>query len=206
MKILKYLLAACATALIAVTAAAQEAPNTMIERLSNSVLDSIKQDRALKSGDINRVMQLVDTQVMPAVDFQRMTALAVGPAWRQATPDQRAQLEKEFKTLLVRTYSGALNQVSDQSIVMKPFRAAPADTDVVVNTEVRGRGDPVQLDYRLRKGADGSWKIYNVNVLGVWLVESYRSQFQPQITSGGIDGLIKALAERNQRNAAGGKA
>jgi phospholipid transport system substrate-binding protein len=140
---------------------------------------------------------------MPNVNFQRMTAAAVGPAWRQATPEQQKRLQEEFKTLLVRTYSGALSQVDDQTISVKPLRASPEDKELVVRTEVRGRGDPIQLDYRLEKtpGQGAGWKIYNLNVLGVWLVETYRSQFAQEINSKGIDGLIASLAERNKTNA-----
>jgi phospholipid transport system substrate-binding protein len=140
---------------------------------------------------------------MPNVNFQRMTAAAVGPAWRQATPEQKKRLQDEFKTLLVRTYSGALSQVNDQTISVKPLRASPEDKDVVVRTEIRGRGDPIQLDYRLEKTpSDGAgWKIYNLNVLGVWLVETYRSQFAQEINAKGVDGLIAALTERNKNNA-----
>ena len=149
-------------------------------------------------------MVLVDSKVMPNVNFQRMTASAVGPAWRQASPEQRKRLQDEFKTLLVRTYSGALAQVSDESIQVKPLRAAPTDNEVMVRSEVRGRGDPIQLDYRLEKtpGSGAGWKIYNLNVLGVWLVETYRSQFAQEISQKGLDGLIAALADRNKANAA----
>lgn len=193
------------TAALAQGANAAEAPNVLIERVSNEVLDLLKKDQALRSGNIERVMEVVDEKVMPHVNFARMTALAVGPAWREATPEQRQQLQDEFELLLVRTYSGALDQVSqNQSIAMRPYRAAATDTDVTVNTEVRGQGNPVELSYRMRLEND-QWKVYNVNVAGVWMVESYRSQFQPQLSSGGIDGLIKVLQERNRQNASGGK-
>lgn len=182
---------------------AQEAPDAMIKRLSDEVLAEIRSDAAVQAGDIDKVMALVDRKVMPNVNFQRMTASAVGPAWRQATPEQRQRLQQEFKTLLVRTYSGALSQVSNEQVQMKPFRAAPGDTDVVVRSEIRGRGDPIQLEYRMEK-ADSGWKIYNLNVLGVWLVETYRSQFAQEVNAKGIDGLIASLAERNKTNAGNG--
>jgi phospholipid transport system substrate-binding protein len=179
-----------------------EAPDALIKRLSVDVLDAIKADKSI-AGDMTRVVALVDTRIMPNVNFQRMTASAVGPAWRQATPEQQKRLQDEFKTLLVRTYAGALAQVSDQTIAMKPLRAAAEDKEVVVRTEVRGRGDAIQLDYRLEKtpGVGAGWKIYNLNVLGVWLVETYRSQFAQQINAKGIDGLISALTEQNKTNA-----
>jgi phospholipid transport system substrate-binding protein len=205
-----------AAALLAVTTlagvaplaqAADEAPDAMIKRLSDEVLGAIKSDSAVKRGDIDRIMALVDSKIMPNVNFKRMTAFAVGPAWRQATPEQQKRLQDEFKILLIRTYSGALAQVNDQTISVKPQRGSPTDEDVIVRTEVRGRGDPIQLDYRLEKtpGEGAGWKIYNLNVLGVWLVETYRSQFAQEINAKGVDGLIATLAERNRSNAAGKK-
>ena len=182
--------------------AADEAPDALIKQLSTDVLDTIKTDKAIQGGDTGKLIALVDTKIMPNVNFPRMTAAAVGPAWRQATADQKARLQEDFKTLLVRTYSGALAQVSDQTISIKPLRAAADDTDVVVRSEVRGKGDPIQLDYRLEKtpGVGAGWKIYNLNVMGVWLVETYRSQFAQEINAKGIDGLIATLTERNKAN------
>ena len=183
--------------------AADEAADAMIKRLSIDVLDAIKGDKQIQAGDLSRVITLVDQRIMPSVNFQRMTASAVGRNWRQATPEQQGRLQEEFKILLVRTYSGALAQVSDQSIAMKPLRAAPEDKEVVVRTEVRGHGDPIQLDYRLEKtpGQGPGWKIYDLNVLGVWLVETYRGQFAQEISAKGIDGLIATLSQRNKSNA-----
>jgi phospholipid transport system substrate-binding protein len=179
-----------------------EAPDAFIKRVSVDVLDTIKADKAMRSGDIPRIVTLVDTRIMPHVDFQRMTASAVGPGWRQATPEQQKRLQDEFKILLVRTYAGALSQVSDQVVVIKPLRASPEDKELVVKTEVRGGGDPIQLDYRLEKtpGQGSGWRIYNLNVLGVWLVETYKSQFAQEINAKGIDGLIESLATRNKTN------
>ena len=197
-------LAGLAIALGTATAQAQtaQAPDALIKSVSSDVLDTVKSDPSFKAGDINKVIALVDTKVMPYVDFQRMTASAVGRYWRQATPEQQKRLEDEFKLLLVRTYSGALAQVKDQTVSLKPMRANPDDTEVVVRTEVRGKGDPVQLDYRLEKTPQG-WKIYDVNVLGVWLVENYRNSFAQEIGANGIDGLISKLAERNKAAASG---
>jgi phospholipid transport system substrate-binding protein len=183
--------------------AADEAAEGLIKRLSTEVLDSIRADKAIQAGDVNRIIALVDNRIMPNVNFQRMTASAVGPGWRQATPEQQKRLQEEFKTLLVRTYAGALTQVSDQTITVKPMRAAAEDKEVVVRTEVRGQGDAIQLDYRLEKtpGEGAGWKIYNINVLGVWLVETYRSQFAQEINAKGLNGLITTLTERNKANA-----
>jgi phospholipid transport system substrate-binding protein len=183
--------------------AADEAPDVLIKRLATDVLSAIKDDAAIQAGDTGKIIGLVDTRIMPNVNFQRMTASAVGPGWRSATPEQQKKLQDEFKILLVRTYSGALSQVSDQTISVKPLRAATDDTEVLVRTEVRGRGDPIQLDYRLEKtpGQGAGWKIYNFNVLGVWMVETYRSQFAQEINAKGIDGLIASLSARNRANA-----
>lgn len=183
--------------------AADEAADTWIKRLFTEVLDNIKTDKAIRAGDTSRIVALVDAKIMPNVNFQRMTASAVGPAWRQATPEQQKRLQDEFKILLVRTYAGALTQVSDQTIDVKPMRAAPEDKEVLVRTEVKGRGDPIQLDYKLEKtpGEGAGWKIHNLNVLGVWLVETYRSQFAQEINAKGINGLIATLADRNKANA-----
>lgn len=182
--------------------AADEAPDAMITRLSTEVLGAIKADKSIQAGDVGKIIALVDSKIMPNVNFQRMTASAVGPAWRQATDAQKQKLQDEFKVLLVRTYSGALAQVSDQEISVRPLRAAAEDKEVVVRSEVRGRGDPVQLDYRLEKtpGEGAGWKIYNLNVMGIWLVETYRSQFSQEINAKGLDGLIAALAQRNKSN------
>lgn len=175
---------------------ADEAPDALIRRVATEVLNAVKADSAMQAGDVAKIMGLVDTKIMPNVNFSRMTASAVGRFWRQATPEQQKRLEQEFKTLLVRTYSGALSQVTDQSLSFRPLRAAPTDTEVVVRSEVRGKGDPIQLDYRLEK-TDAGWKIYDLNVLGVWLVETYRTQFAQEINQNGIDGLIASLAKRN---------
>ena len=178
-------------------AQAGKAPDVLIKEVSTDVLEAVKADKSIKQGDVQKVIALVDAKVMPHVDFQRMTASAVGRYWRQATPEQQKRLQDEFKILLVRTYSGALAQVQDQTVELKPMRSAPTDAEVVVKTEIKGRGDPVQLDYRLEQTPAG-WKIYDVNVLGVWLVENYRNSFSQEISAGGIDGLIAKLVARNK--------
>ena len=203
-KQLAALLMLAAGALSAGSAWAQdEAADVFVKRMSTEVLDVIKADKSMRGGDIAKVVALVDTRIMPHVDFQRMTASAVGPGWRQATPEQQKRLQDEFKILLVRTYSGALSQISDQVIAIKPLRAGPDDKEVVVRTEVRGRGEPIQLDYRLQKTPEQGtgWRIFNINVMGVWLVETYKSQFAQEINAKGVDGLIESLAARNKSNA-----
>jgi phospholipid transport system substrate-binding protein len=186
-----------AAALYPFAARAEEAPDALIMRISNDVLDAVKADKSIQTGDVRQIILLVDAKVMPSVDFRRMTASAVGRYWREAKPEQQQRLQEEFKTLLIRTYSGALTQVKDQTVELKPMRSRPEDDDVVVRTEVHGKGDPVQLDYRLAKTATG-WKIYDVNVLGVWLVQNYRNSFAQEIGANGIDGLIAKLAEKNK--------
>lgn len=195
------LAASLALTLALPVAQAQTAPDALVKQISARVLDAIKSDKQIQAGELRKVMDLVDQQVMPHINFQRMTASAVGRHWRQATPEQKTRLQDEFKTLLVRTYAGALSEVRDQTIEMKPLRAKPEDTEVIVRSEVRGRGEPIQLDYRLEKAGE-AWKIYDVNVLGVWLVETYRASFQQEISQGGLDGLIAKLSERNKLAAA----
>lgn len=199
---LSHLLAAVALVASPLAFAADEAPDALVKRISGEVMAAVKADPAIQKGDVSRIVALVDSKIMPSVNFSRMTASAVGRHWRQATPEQQKQLQDEFKTLLVRTYSGALGEVKDQTLSFRPLRAKPEDTEVVVRSEVRGRGEPIQLDYRLEKTADG-WKIYDLNVLGVWLVETYRTQFAQEINAKGIDGLIATLVQRNK---AGNKA
>jgi phospholipid transport system substrate-binding protein len=185
------------------SAMAQEAPDAMVKRISEEVLDAARSDKEIQSGNQKRVLDLVEAKILPHVDFQRMTALAAGRFWRQATPEQQKQLTDEFRDLLVYTYSGAISQVKDQKLEFKPLRADPSATEVEVRSQViqpRG-GDPIQLNYRLEKLPSG-WKIYDVNVLGAWLVETYKGNFAAEISRGGIDGLIKTLAERNKRLAA----
>jgi phospholipid transport system substrate-binding protein len=173
------------------------APDALVRDLSNQMIDAVKADPAIQAGDVGKVIALVDAKVLPYLNFPRMTASAVGLPWRQATPEQKEKLQAEFKLLLVRTYAGALSQVKDQTVQMKPFRANAEDTEVLVRTEVKGSGEPIQLDYRLEKAGD-SWKIYDVNVLGIWLVNQYKNAFGQEIKAGGIDGLIAKLAERNK--------
>jgi phospholipid transport system substrate-binding protein len=190
------------TAWSAAHAQAAAAPDALVRQISTEVIDTVKADKDIQAGNLNRIIALVDAKVMPHVNFQRMTAIAVGRAWRTATPEQQKRLLDEFKTLLVRTYSGALTQVKDQTVQLKPMRAAADDPEVVVRTEVKGKGDPIQLDYRLEKTPAG-WKIYDVNVLGVWLADtSFKSQFAPIIANSGLDGLIGNLVELNRKAAA----
>jgi phospholipid transport system substrate-binding protein len=185
-------------ALVSAIAMAQsESADVFVKRISADVLESIKADKAAQAGELEKITALVDSKVMPSLNFERMTAAAVGRYWRQATPAQQASLQTEFKALLVRTYAGALAQVRDQRVEVKPLRANAGDKEVVVRTELRGGADPIQLDYRLEQ-AESGWKIYDVNVMGVWLVENYRGSFSQEISSTGIDGLIAKLRGKNK--------
>jgi phospholipid transport system substrate-binding protein len=190
-------LVVASTGLLPAAHAQGKTPDALIQQLSEEVIGTVKSDKAIQSGDVGKIISLVDTKVMPHVNFQRMTSSAVGRNWRTATPEQQKRLQEEFKILLVRTYAGALTQVKDQSVQLKPMRSSPTDSEVVVRTEIKGSGDPIQLDYRLEKAGE-DWKVYDINVLGVWLVEQYRNSFAQEINAGGVDGLISKLAERNK--------
>ena len=190
------LLAALAVA--ALPAAAQEAPDALVKRLSTEALATIKSDPKIQAGDVTHIRELIETKLAPHFDMMRMTALAMGKNWRAATPEQQKRLADEFRTLLVRTYSTALTKYRDETIEFKPLRANPGDTDVIVRTQVVRQGaQPVPIDYSMEKTPDG-WKAYDVVIGGVSLVTNYRDEFNQQVQSGGIDGLIKTLAERNK--------
>jgi phospholipid transport system substrate-binding protein len=178
-------------------AMAQTAPDALVRQISTEVIETAKADKAIQAGDVGRIVTLVDTKVMPHVNFEAMTRSAVGPQWRSATPEQRKRLQDEFKTLLVRVYAGALTQVKDQTVEVTKTLPVPGGSQQVVQTEVRGKGEPIKLDYRLDK-LEADWKIIDVNVGGIWLVTSYRSQFATEISKGGLDGLIGTLTERNK--------
>jgi phospholipid transport system substrate-binding protein len=166
------------------------------------VLDAIKADPALRNGDFDKLQKLIDDKVAPYVDFDRMTRLSVGRGWRSATPEQRQALMREFRTYVLRTYSGALSRVTDHQVKLRPFKAEPSETEVMVRTQVApSAGDPIQLDYRLEK-TDSGWKIYDVTILGVSMVETFRNSFASEVNQNGVDGLIKALADRNKQLAA----
>jgi phospholipid transport system substrate-binding protein len=204
--VLKKLLAVFAVAFSFTGAAqaAETAPDAFVRTISNEVIDTAKSDKAIQAGDISKIVALVDTKVMPHVDFESVTRSAVGPQWRQASPEQRTKLQAEFKTLLVRVYAGALTQIKDQTTEITKTQPVPNSSQVVVQSEVKGKGEPIKLDYRLNK-VDAGWKIIDVNVGGIWLVTSYRSQFAQELSKGGIDGLIATLVERNAKAAGGQK-
>jgi phospholipid transport system substrate-binding protein len=199
-------LAAAALLPAARAAAPDESPEALILNLSNEVLDAIRADPAIRAGDFDRLQKLVTERIMPKVDFEKMTRLTVGRPWRTATPEQRAALVEQFRTLLLRTYSGALSKITDEKVRLKPARPQDnTETDVIVRTQiVATQGDPVSLDYRLQK-TDAGWKIYDLNILGVWLVENYKSEFLEPLNQGGVDKLIQVLTEKNRKTASGPK-
>ena len=174
----------------------------LVKFVVEDVMNTIKNDKAIQAGDLRKINTLVDQKILPYSNFQKTTRLAMGRNWNKATPAQQEQITQEFKNLLIRIYSGALAQVRDQKIQYKPFRAAADETDVIVRTVVIGKGEPIQIDYRVEKTNDG-WKVYDINVLGAWLVESYRNQFNDQVSKGGIEGLVQFLQQRNAALAAG---
>ena len=173
-------------------------PDALIKMVVTEVMATVKADPDIQKGNIPKIVDLVEKKIVPYTDMRRTTEMAMGPNWKKATPEQQAQLTAEFKNLLIRTYSGALSQLRDQTVQFKTLRAAPDDREVVVKTVVLGRGDPVPLDYRLEKTANG-WKVYDMNIMGVWLVEAYRNQFSNQISQNGIEGLVKFLQDRNKQ-------
>lgn len=179
----------------------QATPDSLIKTVVSDVMASVKSDPEIQKGNIPRIVDLVEKKIVPYTDMRRTTEMAMGPNWKKATPEQQAQLVMEFKNLLIRTYSGALSQLRDQTVQFKPLRAAPDDKEVVVKTVVIGRGDPISLDYRLEKTA-GGWRVYDMNIMGVWLVEAYRNQFSNQISQNGVEGLVKFLQDRNKQLAA----
>lgn len=201
MKLIKQLIAAATVAMATSTfAIAAEAPDALVKRISADVIDTAKSDKDIQAGNRKKVMDLVETKILPHVDFMRMTQQAAGPHWRTATPEQQKNLAAEFRTLLIFTYSGALSQIKNETVDFKPMRASADDKEVEVRSSVNvARGEPVTLNYRLAKGTDGGWKIYDINVLGAWLVETYKGTFATEINKSGVDGLIKTLTERNKK-------
>jgi len=193
---LRKLALALTLAITTLLAQAAVAPDAFVLQLATEVVDAVKADKAIQSGDVARIRALVDHKILPNVDLERMVVKSVGPKWRSATPEQRKRLTEEFKTYLINTYSGALTQVKDQSVKLRPLRSDPNANEVVVGTDVVNKGEPIQLDYRLEKAGDG-WKIYDFNVLGLWATDSFRSQFARDLSSGGIDALIQRLTEKN---------
>jgi phospholipid transport system substrate-binding protein len=179
-------------------ALAETAPDAFVMQLSTEVIDAVKSDKAIQAGDVSKIRTLVDNKVLPNVNLQRMVIKSVGQPWRSATPEQQKRLTEEFKTYLINTYAGALTQVRDQTVKLRPVRAGSNANEVVIGTDVVNKGEPIQLDYRLEKAGD-AWKIYDFNVLGLWATDSFRSQFAKDLSGGGVDALIARLSEKNKQ-------
>lgn len=176
---------------------AQGAPDAFVKALAEDLLTTIKADKAIMAGDPQRVNALVSEKILPNINLAKMTQSAVGRNWSKASPEQQATLQKEFRTLLQRTYGGALSLAKDATLQMRPLRAAADDLDVVVRTNVIvPKGEPIGVDYRMEK-IGGSWKVYDLNVAGSWLVQNYQGVFNKEVDANGIDGLIKFLQSRN---------
>ena len=196
------ILAMLLVALVPAAAFAQESPEALVKRVSDEVLAIVKSDKDLQAGNQNKVVALAEQKVLPHFDFERMTRLAVGKNWQQANEAQRAELTKQFRTLLVRTYSSSLSQYRNQQIEVKPGKVAPADKETIVRTQiVQSGGPPIPIDYSMEK-KDSGWMVYDVVIDGASLVTTYRGTFNDQVQRGGIDGLIKTLQERNAAPAA----
>jgi phospholipid transport system substrate-binding protein len=184
--------------LVPAFAAAQESPDALVKRTTDEVLAIIRADKDIQKGDMRKIVELAEQKVLPHFDFERMTRLAVGRNWSQATPEQKAALVKEFRTLLVRTYSSSLAQYRDQSIEVKPSKVGAQDKDAVVKTAVIQKGGPqIPIDYSMEK-AESGWKVFDVTIDGASLVTTYRGTFNDQIARGGLDGLVKLLQDRNR--------
>jgi len=179
-------------------AAPEATPDVLVKNVTNEVLEIVRKDKDIQAGNQKRTQELIDTKILPNFNFNRMTALAVGRDWRQATPDQQKSLVAEFRTLLVRTYSNALTAYKDQTVEFKPFRMQAGETDVLVRSQVvQPGGKPISIDYNLEKTGE-SWKVYDVIVGGVSLVTNYRGTFASEVRNGGVDGLIKTLQTKNR--------
>jgi phospholipid transport system substrate-binding protein len=177
-------------------------PDSLVNQVSTEVLVAAKNDASIQAGNPKKIKSLVEEKIVPHVNLALMTSKTIGPKWNTATPAQKERLQTEFRTLLIRTYSGALAQVKDHNVQIKPMRAGSDESNTIVKTEIRGSGTPpIQLDYRFEKST-GSWKIWDVNIAGLWLTSTYQGQFKPALNSNGIDGAIKLLEELNQKAAA----
>jgi phospholipid transport system substrate-binding protein len=203
--LLKGFLAAAAGALLlpSLAAFAQQAPDALVRTVADDVLRIVRQDRELKAGDTSRMAQLIEEKIVPHFDFERMTRLAVGRPWRDATPEQRSTLVDEFQTLLVRSYSAAYSTYNHIVVDVRPLKLKPEEDDVTVKSQIKlpGGAPPVNVDYSMVRNSD-AWKVYDVTVDGVSLVTTYRSTFADEVSRGGIDGLIKSLKDRNAAKAA----
>ncbi|PSB91572.1 MlaC/ttg2D family ABC transporter substrate-binding protein [Candidatus Pandoraea novymonadis] len=183
---------------IAAVAHEMQAPDALVKQTVREILVAAKTDLAFGRGDLDQITTFVEKRIMPQTDFERATKLAMGRNWQLASKSQQQQITEQFKHLLVRTYSGVIAQIRDQQVFFKSYRGHPSDMDAVIYTEVLNNSQPIQINYRLTKTPVG-WKVYDINVMGAWLIEAYRGQFAAKVNSGGVDGLINFLVDCNQR-------
>lgn len=173
-------------------------PDGLVKAVVNDVMTTVKADKDMQAGNIAKITALVEQKIIPNANFQKTTQIAMGRNWSKATPEQQKQITEEFKTLLIRTYAGAIAQIRDQAVQYRPYRGTPEDTDATIRTQVINKGEPIQMDYRLEKTANG-WKVYDINVLGAWLTEAYKGSFNTIASQQGIEGVIKTLQDRNRQ-------
>jgi|SRR6266850_1248736 len=175
------------------------APDALIRRVSQEVLEAMRTDPGLRSGDEAKVLPIIEAKILPHFDFARATQIAMGPAWRRAAPEQREALTREFSTLLARTYSAALANLRDREVVVSPLRASPSDTEVTVRSQVRQPGaQPVGVEYEMERTETG-WKVFDVRIEGISLMGTFRTAFADEVRNHGVDGLIRTLSDKNRR-------
>lgn len=185
------------------TAQAQQAtdtssPDALVKTVVNEVMASVRSDKDMQAGNLGKITALVEQKILPNANFGKTTQIAMGRNWSKATPEQQKIITDEFKTLLIRTYAGAIAQIRDQQVQFRPYRGTAEDTDATIRTQVINKGEPIQMDYRLEKTPQG-WKVYDINVLGAWLTEAYKGSFNTIVTQQGVDGVIKTLQDRNRQ-------
>ncbi|CAG2154042.1 MlaC/ttg2D family ABC transporter substrate-binding protein [Cupriavidus plantarum] len=181
-----------------VSADAAQTPDGLVKAVVSDVMNTVKSDKDMQSGNIGKITQLVEQKILPHANFEKTTQIAMGRNWSKASPEQQKAITEQFKTLLIRTYAGAIAQIRDQAVQYRPYRGNADDTDATIRTQVINKGEPIQMDYRLEKTPEG-WKVYDINVLGAWLTEAYKGSFNTIVTQQGIDGVIKTLQDRNKQ-------
>lgn len=185
------------------TAQAQQAtdassPDALVKTVVNDVMATVRSDKDMQAGNLGKITALVEQKILPNANFGKTTQISMGRNWSKATPEQQKIITDEFKTLLIRTYAGAIAQIRDQQVQFRPYRGTAEDTDATIRTQVINKGEPIQMDYRLEKTPQG-WKVYDINVLGAWLTEAYKGSFNTIVTQQGVDGVIKTLQDRNRQ-------
>ena len=173
-------------------------PDGLVKAVVTDVMSTVQSDKDMQSGNVGKITQLVEQKILPHANFTKTTQIAMGRNWSKATPEQQKAITDEFKTLLIRTYAGAIAQIRDQKVQFRPYRGTAEDTDATIRTQVINKGEPIQMDYRLEK-TDQGWKVYDINVLGAWLTEAYKGSFNTIANQQGVDGILKTLQDRNRQ-------